>query len=69
MKCLNLVRLCELVVHKCQTISKISLVTTKDIEDGKSQSTLFIELKKSLASQLINFEVTFSDTLHDRQIS
>ncbi|KZC09258.1 PREDICTED: MIT domain-containing protein 1-like [Dufourea novaeangliae] len=68
-QCQNLVRLCELAVRKCHALSKISLVTTVDSEDKKHQIARLEELKKSLSSHLISFEVEFSDTLHDRQIS
>lgn len=68
MQCQNLVRLCELAVQKCHSLSKISLTTTCDPEDFKNQSKRLEELKHSLESNLISFEITYSDTLHDRQI-
>lgn len=67
-QCQNLVRLCELAVQKCQFLSKISLVTTKDPEDFKNQSARLEELSQSLQSHQISFEITYSETLHDRQI-
>ncbi|XP_035742186.1 MIT domain-containing protein 1-like isoform X2 [Vespa mandarinia] len=67
-QCQNLVRLCELAVQKCHSLSKISLITTCDPEDFKNQSKRLEELKHSLNSHLISFEITYSDTLHDRQI-
>lgn len=68
-QCQNLVRLCELAVAKCHTLSKISLITTLDTEDKKNQIARLQELKQSLTSHAITFEFIFSDTLHDRQIS
>ncbi|XP_076249748.1 MIT domain-containing protein 1-like isoform X2 [Calliopsis andreniformis] len=68
-QCQNLVRLCELAVRKCHALSKMSLVTTEDTEDKKGQIGRLEELKKSLTAHLISFEIKFSDTLHDRQIS
>ncbi|CAK9804830.1 MIT domain-containing protein 1 [Anthophora plagiata] len=68
-QCQNLVRFCELAVRKCHSLSKISLITTPDPEDKKSQIARLEELKQSLSSHLISFEYTFSDTLHDRQIT
>lgn len=62
-------RLCELAVRKCHALSKITLVTTLDAEDKKNQMARLEELKQSLSSHLISFEVKYSDTLHDRQIS
>ncbi|XP_015119703.1 MIT domain-containing protein 1 [Diachasma alloeum] len=68
-QCLNLVRLCELAVQKCTSLSRVSLITTQDPEDGKNQMKRLDELRQSLAGRLVKFEVEFSDTLHDRQIS
>ncbi|KAK0162899.1 hypothetical protein PV327_006631 [Microctonus hyperodae] len=68
-QCLNLVRFCELAVQKCQKLSKVSLVTTRDPDDGKNQIIRLEELKQSLNSRSIIFEVKFSETLHDRQIT
>ncbi|XP_076227872.1 MIT domain-containing protein 1-like isoform X2 [Nomia melanderi] len=67
-QCQNFVRFCELAVRKCHALSKITLVTTFDPEDRKNQITRLEELRKSLLSKLISFNISFSDTLHDRQI-
>ncbi|XP_008206213.1 MIT domain-containing protein 1-like [Nasonia vitripennis] len=64
----NFLRFCELVVQKCQSLSKIFLLTTPDPSDKAAQVSRFGELKKSLASRLVTLDVKFSDTLHDRQI-
>ncbi|XP_011298171.1 MIT domain-containing protein 1-like [Fopius arisanus] len=68
-QCLNLVRLCELAVQRCKSLSRVSLLTTQDPEDGKNQVKRLEELRSNLATRLVTFEVKFSDTLHDRQIS
>lgn len=67
-QCQNLVRLCELAVQKCCALSRISLLTTYESEES-SQITRLAELKESLASHKISFDFSFSETLHDRQIS
>ncbi|XP_072762368.1 MIT domain-containing protein 1-like [Anoplolepis gracilipes] len=67
-QCQNLVRLCELAVQKCCALSRISLLTTYESEES-SQITRLAELKESLASRKISFDFSFSETLHDRQIS
>ncbi|KAG5346277.1 MITD1 protein, partial [Acromyrmex charruanus] len=66
-QCQNLVRLCELAVQKCCALSKISLLTTYNKEAG--QVSRLAELKESLASRNIFFHFSFSETLHDRQIT
>lgn len=68
LQCQNFLRFCELAVQKCQSLSKILLLTTPDPNDKAAQMTRFEELKKSLAGRLVTFDVKFSDTLHDRQI-
>ncbi|KYN02046.1 MIT domain-containing protein 1 [Cyphomyrmex costatus] len=67
-QCQNLVRLCELAVQKCCTLSKISLLTTYNSKES-SQISRLAELKESLASRNISFDFSFSETLHDRQIT
>ncbi|XP_071558702.1 MIT domain-containing protein 1-like [Temnothorax nylanderi] len=67
-QCQNLVRLCELAVQKCCALSRISLLTTFDSEESQQISRL-AELKESLASHKISFDFSFSETLHDRQIT
>ncbi|XP_012233292.1 MIT domain-containing protein 1-like [Linepithema humile] len=66
-QCQNLVRLCELAVLKCSTLTRISLLTTYDSEET-TQITRLAELKESLASHNVSFDFSFSMTLHDRQI-
>ncbi|XP_076646668.1 MIT domain-containing protein 1-like [Halictus rubicundus] len=67
-QCQNLVRFCELAVRKCHALSKICLVTSPDAEDKINQIARLEELKTSLSTYLIVFEIKFSDTLHDRHI-
>ncbi|KAL7303281.1 MIT domain-containing protein 1-like [Trichogramma pretiosum] len=66
-QCQNFLRFCELAVQKCRSLSKITLITTSD-PDKFNQMARLDELKKSLASHLVTLEVSYSDTLHDRQI-
>ncbi|XP_032671487.1 MIT domain-containing protein 1-like isoform X2 [Odontomachus brunneus] len=66
-QCQNLVRLCELAVQKCCTLSRISLLTTYDSENT-NQIIRLAELKESLMSRKISFDFSFSETLHDRKI-
>ncbi|XP_014295034.1 MIT domain-containing protein 1-like [Microplitis demolitor] len=68
-QCLNLVRLCELAVRKCPSLSKIILTTTQDPEDPKNQISRLQELKVSLQQSNIKMDINFSETLHDRQIT
>ncbi|XP_020285259.1 MIT domain-containing protein 1-like [Pseudomyrmex gracilis] len=68
-QCQNMVRLCELLVQKCSSLSRISLLTTCDPEDSFNQLARLNELKDSLNSQNIDFNISFSETLHDRQIT
>jgi len=67
-QCQNLVRLCELAVQKCCALTRISLLTTYDSEEFHQIARL-AELKESLASHNISFSFSFSETLHDRQIT
>lgn len=67
-QCQNLVRLCELGVLKCRSLSHVTLVTTQDPDDRKGQISRLQELKLSLGMRQISFEFTFSPTLHDRQV-
>lgn len=67
-QCQNLVRLCELAVQKCCALSRISLLTTYESEES-NQIVRLAELKESLASRKISFDFSFSETLHDRQIT
>lgn len=68
-QCQNLVRLCELAVQKCCALSRISLLTTYELSEESNQITRLAELKESLASRKISFDFSFSETLHDRQIT
>ncbi|XP_043267706.1 MIT domain-containing protein 1-like [Venturia canescens] len=68
-QCQNLVRLCELAVQKCHSLSRVTLITTLDPDDRKNQTKRLEELRQSLANRLVNLEISYSETLHDRQIS
>ncbi|EFN68295.1 MIT domain-containing protein 1 [Camponotus floridanus] len=67
-QCQNLVRLCELAIQKCCALSRISLLTTYEAEES-NQIARLAELKESLASRKVSFDFSFSETLHDRQIT
>ncbi|XP_012279792.1 MIT domain-containing protein 1-like [Orussus abietinus] len=67
-QCQNLVRLCELAVQKCRSLSRISLVTTCDPQDQQNQSERLNQLKRSLETRLVQFDVTYDSALHDRRI-
>jgi len=65
----NFLRFCELLVT-IGTVREIKLVTTQD-EDPQSQNNQAKRLqglKNSLKKHNINLEVTYSKTLHDREI-
>lgn len=68
-QCQNLVRFCELAVRNCKKLTRICLVTTLDLDERKNQIGRLQELKQNLLARVISFEFTFSDTLHDRQIT
>ncbi|XP_066585935.1 MIT domain-containing protein 1-like [Prorops nasuta] len=67
-QCQNLVRFCELAVQKCQSLSKVSLITSRDTDDKAGQLSRLGELQKSFQTRLVTFNFSFSETLHDRQI-
>ncbi|XP_015607699.1 MIT domain-containing protein 1-like [Cephus cinctus] len=68
-QCQNLVRLCELAVQMCKSLSRVTLITTRHPDDAKNQLARLMELKGNMQSRLITFEFSFSDTLHDRKIT
>lgn len=65
----NILRLCELLVKKCTCLRTIKVLTTPDPgHEGEQQQKL-----SDLCSELqrvrgIKMDLSFSDTLHDRQI-
>ncbi|CAB3379449.1 Hypothetical predicted protein [Cloeon dipterum] len=64
-QCMNFLRLCELLVLKCTQLKEIRLVTTAGDEERTRKLT---DLTNNLKSRGVTLSVTFSTTLHDRQI-
>ncbi|KAI6653185.1 MIT domain-containing protein 1 isoform X1 [Oopsacas minuta] len=65
---MNLVKLCELLIHKT-SVKQITVVTTRDQEEReKDQLIRLADLKSDLSSHGITLEYSFSTTLHDREI-
>ena len=64
----NFLRLCELSCRKCENLSVIKLLTSRDSNE-KEQEAKLEELKISLKSRKIEFVYEFSSTLHDREVS
>jgi len=63
----NFLRLCELSCRKCENLSFIKLLTSRDSNE-KEQEAKLEELKISLRSRKIEFVFEFSPTLHDREV-
>jgi hypothetical protein len=64
-QCTNFLRLCELLVAKCSQIKEIRLVTSEGDEEQKKKLS---DLTASLKLRNVNLTVSYSNTLHDRQI-
>lgn len=64
----NFLHLCELLVRKAEKLSSISLITSSDPSDPGTQRERLDELRRSLAGHNISLDITFSDTIHDREI-
>ncbi|KAF5286334.1 hypothetical protein FQA39_LY04232 [Lamprigera yunnana] len=64
-QCQNFVRFCELIVQKCPNLKIIELLTGGG---GDEQIKWLNEIKSSLFKMRITLSITFSTTLHDRQI-
>ncbi|XP_031352648.1 MIT domain-containing protein 1-like [Photinus pyralis] len=65
-QCQNLVRFSELVVKKCTQVRFIELIT---VNSGAEQAKWLNEVQNSLLQRKVNLKITYSDTLHDRQIT
>ncbi|XP_072170978.1 MIT domain-containing protein 1-like [Diadema setosum] len=63
----NFLRFCELVVSSVSPIRKIHLLTGRD-ENFQQQMTKLDELKQSLKDHGVQLQVSYSDTLHDREV-
>ncbi|KAF2901406.1 hypothetical protein ILUMI_04783 [Ignelater luminosus] len=64
-QCQNFVRFCELLVKKCNKLRTIQLLTTAD---GTEQQKWLTDVTSSLAHHRIHLNISYSETLHDRQI-
>ena len=65
-QCQNLVRFCELLVSKCKSLKQVKLITTRD--SNPNQQNWLGDLRKNLATHGVDMDVSYSGTLHDRQI-
>ncbi|KAJ9578977.1 hypothetical protein L9F63_024916 [Diploptera punctata] len=66
-QCQNFIRLCELAVKSCSNLKTITLLTSSD-KSGKDQMQWLETIRENLLRFRINLNITFSSTLHDRQI-
>ncbi|KAK4470799.1 hypothetical protein MN116_006319 [Schistosoma mekongi] len=64
----NFSHFCEVVVQSESDVKNIYLTTGEDTQHPYEQIEKFGHLKDDLEKHNINFEWTFSDTLHDREI-
>ncbi|KAG8452192.1 hypothetical protein GDO86_004111 [Hymenochirus boettgeri] len=65
----NFLRFCEMLVKGPSKVRKINLLTSMDEENGKAQQTSGLqEIKSSLQDYGVMLEVTFSSSIHDREI-
>ena len=67
-QCYNFLRLCELCVIKCQNLRHMTLLTGADPSDAESQRKRLEQIGASLAERGVKLVITFSETLHDREI-
>lgn len=68
---MNFLRLCEILVRKCSNLQNIKLLTSPDPSPSNHQEQMIKlqDLKTDLSStRKINLEISFSETLHDREI-
>ncbi|KAK2712288.1 MIT domain-containing protein 1-like [Artemia franciscana] len=64
----NFVRFCEVVCRLCPNLKKISLITGKDSSNGDVQINGLSNIRSDLEERGITMDITFSETLHDREI-
>lgn len=74
-QCYNLLQFCELAVKNCPNIKRINLMTTyadrpqnANRSHREKQEANLEQLRTSLKQNKITFNVTYSNTLHDREI-
>ncbi|XP_064637316.1 MIT domain-containing protein 1-like [Lineus longissimus] len=63
----NFLRVCELLIKLKSKVRKIKLLTGED-EGAKQQKDRFEEIRRSLHKYNIELVVSYSSTLHDREI-
>jgi len=64
----NFLRFCELMVKSCNKLKCIKLVTSLDNQVNSPQKKGLTEIQASLTQHNVSLEISYSDTLHDRQI-
>lgn len=65
----NFLRFCEMLIKGPSRVKKISLLTSRDEENVKDQQMSSLqEIKNSLHDFGVILEVTFSSSIHDREI-
>ncbi|XP_043242844.1 MIT domain-containing protein 1-like [Amphibalanus amphitrite] len=67
-QCYNFLRLCELCVRKCPRLRQITLLTGSDPGDADVQRERLNKIGASLSERGVKLAITFSETLHDREI-
>ncbi|XP_038063402.1 MIT domain-containing protein 1-like [Patiria miniata] len=67
-QCYNFLRLCELLLGGKTKVKRISLLTGQDQGTAQQQEARFEELKRSLAEYSVTLDISYSSTLHDREI-
>ncbi|XP_075923517.1 MIT domain-containing protein 1 isoform X1 [Petromyzon marinus] len=69
LKLYNLLRFCEMLIQGPCKVKKVNLLTSQD-ETGSNglQEGALLELRQSLQGHNIALNISYSDTLHDREI-
>ena len=55
-------------MRKCPNLREIALLTGSDPGDAAAQEARLKQIGASLAERGVKLTITFSDTLHDREI-
>lgn len=64
----NFLQFCELLVHKAECLQSITLKTTRDPAEHRTQNERLEEIRESLRKHNIKLTVEYIDTIHDREI-
>lgn len=64
----NFVKFLEVVKSSCKNLRRVELVTGKQGNGDVRQTEAFEEIKRSLSHLGVEFDYSFSSTLHDREI-